>query len=158
MTEHDAQGQFPSVGDRVGRANTTTLLGEAFLKLGALIAAGAAEAGYPQRPSHSVVFAHIDTERGSRLTELAARSSITPPSMSDVVDNMVRRGYVERRPDPTDRRAKRIFLTPGGLESLHAGLATIERIEMRLQELLGEGELENLRCMLRRIIQAPIRP
>ena len=73
--EHDAQGQFPSVGDRVGRPNTTTLLREAFLKLGALIAAGAAEAGYPQRPSHPVVFAHIDTERSSRLTELAARSS-----------------------------------------------------------------------------------
>ena len=53
--------------------------------------------------------------------------------------------------------SQRIFLTPRGLESLHAGLATIERIETRLQELLGEGDPKNLRRMLRCIIHVPIR-
>ena len=73
-----------------------------------------AAAGYPQRRTHSALFAHIDVERGSRLTELAARSSVTPQAMSDVVNDLVRLGYVERRPDPDDGRAVLLELTAPG--------------------------------------------
>lgn len=150
------QGRFPSVGDRQERPNTTSLLGEAFLKLGGLIAAGAVAAGFPQRQSHSVVFAHIDVVNGTRLTELAARASITPQAMSDVVNDMIERGYVVRRPDPADRRAKRIHLTAAGVASVEAGLATIARIEAQLEQILGPDRLHGLRAALHAIIQASI--
>jgi hypothetical protein len=39
--------------------NTVALLGEAYSALGHRIVAGVVEAGFPQRPAHSAVFAHI---------------------------------------------------------------------------------------------------
>ncbi len=156
--EREAQGRFPTVGDRDDRHNTASILGEAFFKLGGLIAAGVAEAGYPQRPIHSTVFAHIDAENGSRLTELAERSSVTPQSMSDVVNDLVRMGYVERVPDPDDRRAKRIVLTEYGRGGIRTGFEVIADLERQLGALLGDDDLERLRGILRRIIAAPLHP
>ena len=147
-TPHEEQARFPSLGDREEAHNTTSMLGEAFLMLGGHLAMSVAAAGYPQRRAHSALFAHIDVERGSRLTELAARSSVTPQAMSDVVNDLVRLGYVERRPDPDDGRAKRIFLTDRGLGAINEGRQVIARIETRLLEVLGEVALGELRSTL----------
>ena len=75
------------------------------------------------------MFAHIDTESGSRLTELAARTGVTPQSMSDVVTGMIRDGYLRRVPDPTDGRARLLQLTPRGQEAIDTGRAMIARLE-----------------------------
>src|ERR1700747_1273074 len=69
------------------------------------VAAGLAEAGFGDiRPAHTAVFQHIDAD-GSRLTDLAERAQITKQSMGYLVDFLEQRGYLERRSDPTDRRA-----------------------------------------------------
>jgi DNA-binding MarR family transcriptional regulator len=112
------------------------------------------EAGFPQRPAHSGVFAHIDVEGGTRLTELARRANITPQAMGELVDDLERMGYVTRRPDPEDRRAKLIALTPRGVACVQAAFETIVGIEGRLEQLLGERQLEALRKALNRIIAA----
>jgi DNA-binding MarR family transcriptional regulator len=54
---------------------------------------GVVAAGYPRRPAHSSVFAHID---------LAARANMTPQAMGELVDDLEIRGYVTRRPDRID--------------------------------------------------------
>lgn len=134
--------------------NTVALLGAAYSILGHEIVAGVAEAGFPQRPAHSGVFAHIDIESGTRLTELARRATITPQAMGELVDDLERMGYVARRPDPGDRRAKLIALTPHGIACVQAAFATISEIEGRLEELLGERGLRELRRALHRILAA----
>ena len=134
--------------------NTAALLGEAYSALGHKIVAGVVEAGFPQRPAHSGVFAHIDVEGGTRLTELARRANITPQAMGELVDDLERMGYVTRRPDPEDRRAKLIALTPRGVACVQAAFETIVGIEGRLEQLLGERQLEALRKALNRIIAA----
>lgn len=155
MTGDDsAQLRFPSVGDRDDRPNTTALLGEAFLRQGAHIAMTVAKAGFPQPRSYSLVFAHIDRERGSRLTELAARTGVTPQSMSDVVNAMIRDGYIERVPDPDDGRAKRIVLTARGEAGMAEGDRVIAALEERYADVLGADDLETLRALLRRIVAA----
>jgi DNA-binding MarR family transcriptional regulator len=131
--------------------NTTALLGEAYARLGHRIVAGVVAAGYPQRPAHSAVFAHIDID-GTRLTDLALRANMTPQAMGQLVDDLERRGYVRRVPAPNDRRAKLIVLTERGHDCLQAAFATIAGIERRLRDLLGAGELEHLRAALRTII------
>jgi DNA-binding MarR family transcriptional regulator len=132
--------------------NTVALLGEAYSVLGHSIVAGVVQAGFPQRPAHSGVFAHIDLEGGTRLTELARRATITPQAMGELVDDLERLGYVSRRPDPGDRRAKLIALTPRGVACVQAALETIAGIEGRLEQLLGVRRLEALREALGRII------
>ena len=57
--------------------------------------------------------------------------------MGELVDELEGLGYVERRPDPTDRRAKLIVLTALGRDCIAAGIATIQGIEERIDEVLG---------------------
>lgn len=144
--------------DRGGSPNTTALLGLAHVGLGHRIVDGVRSAGFPQRPAHSAVFAHIDVHAGTRLTTLAGRATITPQAMGELVDDLERLGYVVRRPDPTDRRAKRIVLTDRGRACVMAGQRTIEAIEADLEALLGRRELAQLHDALRRIADANAPP
>jgi DNA-binding MarR family transcriptional regulator len=136
----------------VAPANTTALLGRAYMKLGHRIVDGVVSAGFPQRPAHSAVFAHIDVESGTRLSTLAARANITPQAMGELVDDLQRLRYIVRRPDPDDRRAKRIILTERGRACVAAAQRTIAAIEAGLEELLGPDELALVHRALRRII------
>jgi DNA-binding MarR family transcriptional regulator len=133
--------------------NTADLLGRAWSRLGHEIVAGVNAAGYPQRPAHSAVFAHIGLD-GTRLTELARRAAMTPQAMGDLVDDLERLGYVRRTPDPTDGRAKLIVPTETGYACLQAAFDTIAGIEARLAGLLGPGGLDDLRLVLARIIES----
>ena len=132
--------------------NTAHLLNLAWHRLGHRIVEGVVAAGFGQRPAHSGVFAHIDLE-GTRLTQLAARANMTPQAMGELVDDLERLDYVERRPDPADRRAKLITLTARGRACIRAAHVTIAQIEQDLEALLGRRRLVELRRSLRRIIQ-----
>ena len=134
--------------------NTTALLGMAYMTLGHRIVEGVNEAGFPQRPAHSAVMAHIDIEGGTRLTTIAARANITPQAVGELVDDLERLGYVVRQPDPDDRRAKRIVLTDRGLESVAAAFEVIGALETELEDLLGSAELAQLHDVLGRIATA----
>lgn len=138
--------------EAVARANTTALLGLAYMKLGHRIVDGVVSAGFPQRPAHSAVFAHIDVDSGTRLSTLAARANITPQAMGEVVDDLERLEYIVRRPDPDDRRAKRIILTERGRECVAVAQRTIAEIEAELETLLGPRLLGLVHRALQRII------
>jgi DNA-binding MarR family transcriptional regulator len=133
------------------RFNTVAMLGQAYSLLGFRIVDGVVGSGHPIKPSHSAVFAQIEPE-GSRLTKLAAGANITPQSMGVIVDELEELGYVERRPDPTDRRAKLITLTASGEEAVTAGQATITGLEEELVTILGERGARQLRTLLGRIL------
>ena len=124
----------------------------AYRALGMQIVDGVVQAGFPQRPAHSAVFANIDRE-GTRLTVLAQRANMTPQAMGELVDDLERMGYLRRRPHPDDRRAKLIVLTPKGRRCIDAGLATIARIERALEAKLGPRRLRELQRGLEQIIE-----
>jgi len=133
------------------RLNTISMLGQAYSLLGFQIVDGVVGAGYPQKPKHSAVFAQIEPE-GSRLTDLAGRANITPQAMGELVDELEELGYVERQPDPSDRRAKLIVLTARGRSAVEAGHATIEGIEERITDILGERGHRTLRRLLTKLL------
>ena len=131
--------------------NTVTLLGRAYSLLGFQIIDGVVGAGFPQKPAHSAVFAQIVPE-GSRLTDLARGANMSPQAMGELVDELERLEYVVRHPDPTDRRAKLIVLTPKGRDCIAAGMATIDGIEQQLTERLGERGHRELRRLLTKVM------
>lgn len=133
--------------------NTIAMLGRAYSLLGFQIVDGVVGAGYPQKPSHSAVFAQIRPE-GSRLTVLARGANMSPQAMGELVDELEELGYVERKPDPSDRRAKLIELTPRGEQCIAAGIATIRGIENRLEEILGPPGHASLRRLLAQLLSA----
>jgi DNA-binding MarR family transcriptional regulator len=132
--------------------NTVAMLGQAYSLLGFQIVEGVVGTGFPQKPKHSAVFAQIEPE-GSRLTDLARRANITPQAMGELVDEMVEMGYVTRRPDPTDRRAKLIVLTERGRLAVEAGKQTIVGLESRLDEILGQEGHRTLRRLLVKVLE-----
>jgi DNA-binding MarR family transcriptional regulator len=115
-----------------------------------LIAAGLEDARVP----HTHVTAYIKAE-GSRLTELAAQARMTLPAMSELVDDLQRIGIVERRPDPSDGRAKLICLTDPGWEAMSTARRVIAQIEAEYARLVGaerfEDAAQTLHELLRRL-------
>lgn len=138
------------------RLNTVSMLGQAYSLLGFRIVDGVVGAGYPQKPKHSAVFAQIDPE-GTRLTQLAARAGMSPQAMGELVDELEALDYVVRRPDPSDRRAKLIALTPRGQECVAAGRQTIDGIEQRITDILGAEGRRTLRRLLLKLLDDPSR-
>lgn len=106
------------------------------------------------RPSHGNAMEQLELEDGLRLTELAARAGITAQSMGELVDDLEAKGYVERRADPNDRRAKRIHLTDRGKKNARVAKRATADVERYLAELLGEQRYNLLRSTLEEIIAA----
>ena len=72
-----------------------------------------------------------------RLTELASLAGMTKQSIGEMVDDLVDLGYVERIPDPEDRRAKLICLTERGEEAQRIGFGLFAKVEQRWAERYG---------------------
>jgi DNA-binding MarR family transcriptional regulator len=70
---------------------------------------------------------------GVHASELAASVGKAPTSFTPILDKLVAKGFVERRPDPEDRRAVLIFLTPIGEASRDQVIQDIKPIERRLR-------------------------
>ncbi|HWC15354.1 MAG TPA: MarR family winged helix-turn-helix transcriptional regulator [Actinomycetota bacterium] len=131
--------------------NTIAMLGRAYSLLGFRIVDGVVGTGFPQKPKHSAVFAQIDPD-GARLTDLARRANMTPQAMGELVDELENLEYVERKPDPSDRRAKLIVPTAKGLAAIEAGKQVIVGLETRITEVLGEDGHMTLRRLLARLL------
>ncbi|MCU1490534.1 MAG: MarR family transcriptional regulator [Acidimicrobiaceae bacterium] len=78
---------------------------------------------------------------------IAARLTTDPPYTTLVVDDLERRGLVERRAHPTDRRAKLVALTPSGEEAARRADALVSAPPTRLAALDAD-DLEVLRTIL----------
>jgi DNA-binding MarR family transcriptional regulator len=82
-----------------------------------------------------------------RIGELARIEQVEPPTMTRLVDGLVRDGLASREPDPDDARAVRVRATPTGTRTLHRGRAQrVAALRDRLTSLspaelraLGDG-------------------
>lgn len=114
----------------------------------------AQDAGYHDiREAHLQVFGAIDWG-GTRLTELAARANMTPPSMAELVDELWALGYLERQPDPTDGRAKLIRPTRKGRRILAEALRAVEDIERGYAETVGSDRFDAMAQTLEALLAA----
>ena len=130
------------------RPNLGILLRDLVQDVARRVTAGLAEAGFDDvRPAHTAVFQHIAAE-GSRLTDLAEQAQITKQSMGYLVDYLEERGYLERRPDPRDRRVALICLTERGWDEIKAALAIIAEVESEWTRRLGKKRMRELRGAL----------
>jgi len=113
------------------------------------------DAGFDdQRPSDDAAFAHIPPE-GIRLTDLARRAGVTKQAMAEVVDSLEARRYVERRPDPTDGRAKLIVFSARGRAAVSTAVDAMDDIERQVSERLGERRVDTLRRTLELMLEGP---
>lgn len=109
------------------------------------------------RPAHGNAMEQLELEDGLRLTEMAARAGITMQSMGELVDDLQAKGYLERRPDPKDRRAKCIHLTKRGRKNARIAKQATAAVEDHLAKLLGQQHYQQLRQSLQQIIATDTR-
>jgi len=109
------------------------------------------EAGYGDvRPTHGCVFRFV-REDGLRLTDLAQMAGMTKQSIGEIVDDLETRGYLERFPDPEDKRAKLIRLTAKGEKAQAIGFGLFAKLEQRWGKRYGVKRFAELRVLLEEI-------
>lgn len=110
------------------------------------------------RPAHGFAFTRLAPD-GATVTELAVHLGVTKQAASQLVDEVVRKGYAERRAHPADARARLIVLTERGWACTRAAEAAAAEVVREWADVLGEGEVRALREQLGRIAPyGPIRP
>lgn len=96
--------------------------------------------------SQGWVLVHLVRENGLRQSELAERLEVATVTTSKLIDRLEARGYVERRPDPEDRRSNRVYATPQAKSVVKIMTRTI----FDLDEIATEGvSSEDLQTTLR---------
>jgi DNA-binding MarR family transcriptional regulator len=103
------------------------------------------------RDPHLQIFGNLRMG-GIRLTELACRAQLSLAATSELVNDLVALGYLERRPDPADGRAKLIDLTARGAKLMnHAGNRVID-IERRWSALVGTANFDDMCRTMQRLL------
>ena len=105
------------------------------------------------RPTHGCVFRFVHGD-GMRLTELASLAGLTKQSVGEIVDDLTALGYLERYPDPTDKRAKLLRLTKKGLDAQRIGFSLFVKLEEDWGEAFGADRIADLRSLLEEIALA----
>jgi DNA-binding MarR family transcriptional regulator len=111
------------------------------------------EAGFEDvRPAHGPVFGAIGAD-GSRVTDMARRAGMTKQSMSELVEYLEERGYVERAPDPEDRRAQKVRLTKLGWRTVDVAIEAVDAVEREWASVIGERGMRAFRSRLEKLVQ-----
>lgn len=133
--------------------NTAVLLREAFVALNGQVVPRLAERGFSDvRPAHNAVFQHLDAA-GTTVSALAERAEMTKQAMAELVSHLEERGYVDRVPDPNDRRAKLVRPTDRGREVYAVVRELVPEMEQRLVDVIGATRVRQLRRDLQTIGQ-----
>jgi DNA-binding MarR family transcriptional regulator len=106
---------------------------------------------------HTALFSVLDRDTGTPIGVLAQRAGVTSQAMSQIVEDLVKKGYVERREDPNDRRIRIVTLTAKGHALFRAGRQHLDAIERELIDKLGAERFETL-CELLNEVQPPDPP
>jgi len=86
--------------------------------------------------------------QGARPSELAARRGMTKQAVNYLLGELERRGYLERRADPDDRRSKRVALTPRGELAALTIRDAVHEVERDWEHRLGRERFAQLRGLL----------
>ena len=142
------------MADRQGKRRNLRS-GPAFLlaQIGAHAAAKFAERVSPLGliPADAGILRILGSEPGMTQRALAQRLGIFPSRLVLLLDDLARRGLVERHPSPRDRRSHSLRLTKGGTAKLEALARVAQEHQDEICAGLAEGERTQLRELLEKI-------
>jgi DNA-binding MarR family transcriptional regulator len=91
------------------------------------------------------------TAEGASQRELAGLMRIEPPTLVRHLDKLTRDGFVERHPDPRDRRVLRVVVTKSGRRRLAQLQEVVHEVDAELRSVLTQREIEVLGKALNRV-------
>lgn len=131
----------------LGWALTTVLRG--YIRAADVILADLPGGGRAYRLLASVASAPMPTQLA-----LAESAGLDRTVVTYLLDDLVAAGLVERRPDPTDRRVRRIALTGHGVERLAQFQRLLDQAGRHVLAPLGEADAAQLLALLDRAADA----
>jgi DNA-binding MarR family transcriptional regulator len=103
------------------------------------------------RPVDFSVLTLIAHNPGVTSRQLCAALDILPPNLVGMIKSLDKRGLIERRPHPTDRRAQGLHLSPAGKKLQKSAQTTATRLETDVASRLSAEELDTLKSLLRKV-------
>src|SRR6266567_3257919 len=94
------------------------------------------------------VLARLEHAEGLKQSELAEMLDLQPITLTRLVDRLCANGMVERRADPDDRRAKRLYLTPAARPLMDRLADLGENMMATVLEGLDAAKLEQMTANL----------
>ena len=142
MTAHDGSGAlYPELG-------IPGLLRLARRPYRNAVAAALAEAGFDDVPRNGAyLLARVHDGRYA-VAELTRGLGISKQAVSQLVDTMVTRGYIERKPDAEDRRRMQLTLTPRGAAAATLSWQAATQVDEELERRLSAAGVAALRSGL----------
>ena len=102
-------------------------------------------------PRHFGVMTMVAAQPGMTQQQLHEKTGIDPSSMVSVIDELEAIGLAERRPHPGDRRARSIFITELGEQTLKRVGKLVGELQRELFAPLTEDEGQTLHALLRKL-------
>jgi DNA-binding MarR family transcriptional regulator len=138
----------------LSRDNLGFLLAKAGQRWNELLAEGFARHGFAEvRPSYGSVLVPLFEEDGLRMGEIARRARLSKQTLTTMVRLVERDGLVERRSDPEDGRATRVFLTPRAQAFRPVAEAVLAELDGLAARTLTEDRTDALRAGLRELME-----
>lgn len=103
-------------------------------------------------PSYLIVVQYPGPQ-GQRPSDLAARLRVSKQALNHLLGQLEHLGYLERQPDPDDKRSKRIALTPRGIRAGIVIRQAVSEMENAWTERLGPKRFAQLRALLQELNQ-----
>lgn len=130
------------------------LLGTVYQQFVAKLQEHLEKEGFPGiGPSNGNVFRAL-LDENLTTSQLAAQLRITPQGAAGIVGDMERAGYVEGRPDPSDGRLKRLYLTDKGRAAMGEVRRFHHDFERRLAKRNGAKQVKAMRAVLTATVEA----
>ncbi|NWF81368.1 MAG: MarR family transcriptional regulator [Chloroflexi bacterium] len=93
------------------------------------------------------------TPAGVPLSEISSRMLCDNSNLTGIVDRLISKGYVQRRPDPQDRRVSLICLTPAGADKLRRIKPRHHARVSRRMRSLSQSQVQELRDLLQQLFE-----
>lgn len=118
------------------------------------LAAPRMDRGYQDvRDAHMHVFGAIRTGH-VRLTEIAARAQLSLSAASELVNELVSLGYLARRADPSDGRAKLVVLTERGEKLMRDAGERVAEIQVHWANIVGAERFRAACAVMQELLDA----
>ena len=101
--------------------------------------------------AHLAVFQY-PSPRGLRVTLLADRAGMSRQAITYLIRDLEGKGYLELRPDPSDKRASLVHPTQRGEAAIRAIRAAVRRVEQEWERQLGRSRFAQFRGTLLTIV------
>jgi DNA-binding MarR family transcriptional regulator len=138
---------------RVGRDDVGFLLAKAAQRWNELLAERFAAAGFSEvRPAYGSVLLPLFEEDGLRMGDLARRAQLSKQTMTQLIRRLERDGLVERRRDPADARASRIYLTARSRRFEPIASRVLTELDRLVRRRLSPAQVDELTVALRELM------